>query len=102
MQIPLLDLKAQYYSIKEEIDEAIRDVLDSGQFILGKYVQKLEEEVAGYANVKYGIGVASGTDALVLALTSLGIGRGDEVLQRHLHSLPLLRRFQEWGQLRCS
>jgi len=80
MQIPLLDLKAQYYSIKEEIDEAIRDVLDSGQFILGKYVQKLEEEVAGYANVKYGIGVASGTDALILTLASLGIGRGDEVI----------------------
>ena len=80
MQIPLLDLKVQYSSIKEEIDKAIRDILDSGQFILGKYVQKLEEEVAGYANVKYGIGVASGTDALILALASLGIGRGDEVI----------------------
>ncbi|GAH65526.1 unnamed protein product, partial [marine sediment metagenome] len=80
MQIPLLDLKAQYSSIKEEIDKAIRDVLDSGQFILGKYVRELEEEAAGYANVKYGIGVASGTDALILALVSLGIGRGDEVI----------------------
>ncbi len=80
MQIPLLDLKAQYCSIKEEIDKAVRDVLDSGQFILGKHVQKLEEEVAGYANVKYGIGVASGTDALILALVSLGIERGDEVI----------------------
>jgi dTDP-4-amino-4,6-dideoxygalactose transaminase len=80
MEIPLLDLKAQYSSIKEEIDKAIRDVLDKGQFILGRYVQKLEEEVARYSDVKYGIGVASGTDALILALTSLGIGRGDEII----------------------
>ena len=80
MQIPLVDLKAQYYTLKQEIDDAIQGVLDTGRFILDKEVQKLEEDVARYSDAKYAIGVASGTDALVLALTSLGIGRGDEVV----------------------
>ncbi len=80
MKIPLVDLKTQYYNLKEEIDRAIQSVLDSGQFILGKEVQGLEEAVARYSNARYAIGVASGTDALMLALTSLGIRAGDEVI----------------------
>lgn len=78
--IPIVDLKAQYLSLEQEIDAAIKEVLLSGQFILGPSVRKLEEEVAAYCGCKYGIGVASGTDALRLTLTALGIGPGDEVI----------------------
>ena len=80
MKIPLVDLKAQYYNLKQEIDSAIQSVLDRGRFILDKEVQTLEEDIASYSSAKYAIGVASGTDALTLALISLGIGAGDEVI----------------------
>ena len=80
MKIPLINLKAQYCSIKEEIDAAIQRVLESGQFILGSEVETLEEEIAQYLGVKYGIGVASGTDALQLALLACEIEPGDEVI----------------------
>ncbi len=78
--IPVLDLKAQYESIKDEIDIAIGEVLESTQFILGPAVRDLEEHVAAHCGCKYGIGVASGTDALRLTLAALGIGPGDEVI----------------------
>jgi dTDP-4-amino-4,6-dideoxygalactose transaminase len=80
MKIPLLDLKSQYRSIKKEIDKAIEGVLQSQHFVLGGEVERLEEEVADYCMVRYGIGVASGTDALFLSLKALGIGSGDEVI----------------------
>jgi len=80
MKIPLLDLKAQYRAIQSEIDGAIQQVLESGHFVLGPNVQALEEEVAAYLGVKHAIGVASGTDALIISLESLGIGAGDEVI----------------------
>ena len=79
MQIPMLDLKAQYQSIKPEVDAAIQNVLNNCNFIMGEDVKKLEEEVAAYCQVKYGIGVASGTDALVLALWALDLKEGDDV-----------------------
>ena len=79
-KIPLLDLTAQYRDVKPEIDAAIQRVLDSGHFILGGEVSALEEEVAAYLGVGHGIGVASGTDALILALRALDIGPGDEVI----------------------
>ena len=78
--IPILDLKAQYESIKDEINAAIAEVLESTQFILGPVVRDLEQRVAAYCGCKYGVGVASGTDALRLTLTVLGIGSGDEVI----------------------
>ena len=78
--IPILDLKAQYASIEKEIDKAIKRVLQSGQFILGPEVEALEKEVATVCGCKYGIGVASGTDALRLTLAALEIGPGDEVI----------------------
>ncbi|MGB9905852.1 MAG: DegT/DnrJ/EryC1/StrS family aminotransferase, partial [Candidatus Saccharicenans sp.] len=78
--IPILELKAQYASIEKEIDEAIKRVLRSGQFILGPEVEALEKEVASLCGCKYGIGVASGTDALRLTLEALEIGPGDEVI----------------------
>jgi len=80
MPIPLVDLQQQYRTIKSEIDTAIADVLTSGQFVLGKYVQTLEKEIADYCHVPHAIGVASGTDALLLALKALNIGPGDEVI----------------------
>ena len=80
MIIPLVDLKAQYHSIKEEIDEAIQRVLEGCQFILGSEVKALEGEIASYCGVKHAVGVASGTDALQLALLACGVGAGDEVI----------------------
>ncbi len=80
MTIPLLDLVAQYQEIKVEIDTAIQRVLDSGWFILGDEVLSFEREISEYLDVQYGIGVASGTDALILSLRALEIGPGDEVI----------------------
>ena len=78
--IPALDLKAQYATIREEVHEAIDRVLDSQVFILGPEVEALESEVAAYVGRRFGVGVASGTDALILALRAYGVGPGDEVL----------------------
>ncbi len=77
---PLLDLQAQYQTIKPEIDRAIQQVLDRGQFILGPEVEALEREIAAYCGVSHAVAVASGTDALELSLRACGIGPGDEVL----------------------
>jgi dTDP-4-amino-4,6-dideoxygalactose transaminase len=78
--IPLVDLKRQYLTIKDEIDLAIKKVVESGHFILGNEVSSLEKEVAEYIGVNHAIGVASGTDALHLSLLACGIGEGDEVI----------------------
>jgi dTDP-4-amino-4,6-dideoxygalactose transaminase len=78
--IPILDLKPQYQSIKAEVHAAINRVLESGAFIMGPDVKLFEEEVAKYLGVKHAIGVNSGTDALVIGLRALGIGEGDEVI----------------------
>ncbi len=80
MSIPLLDLVAQYHLIKDEMDKAVLDVLESGKFILGPNVNALEQEIAGYLGVKHAVGVASGTDALVIALRAAGVQPGDEVI----------------------
>ena len=80
LNIPMVDLKGQYLNLKKEIDAGIAEVLDSTSFILGPNVQTLEKEVAAYCGVKHAIGVASGTDALHLALLAAGIKPGDEVI----------------------
>ena len=78
--VPVLDLAAQYRSIENDINAAIQRVLASQHFILGPEVKALEQEVAQYCGRKFGVGVASGTDALTLALCACGIGPGDEVI----------------------
>jgi dTDP-4-amino-4,6-dideoxygalactose transaminase len=80
MKIPLVDLKAQYSSIKQEINEATQRLIEGGQFILGPEVKAFENEIAAFLGTKYAIGVASGTDALQLALLACGISPGDEVI----------------------
>jgi len=80
MKVPFLDLKAQYKQIKEEIDQALADVISEQQFILGLKVKALEETLAAYSSVCHGIGVASGSDALMLSLMALEVGAGDEVI----------------------
>jgi dTDP-4-amino-4,6-dideoxygalactose transaminase len=79
-QTPLVDVRAQYAPLLEEIKERMAEVLDSGTFILGPNVRAFEEEAAAYLGVPQTIGVANGTDALVLALDALEIGPGDEVV----------------------
>ena len=78
--IPIVDLRKQYESIKYEIDSAIKDVVDSGQFILGKRVEAFEADFATYCHSRYALGVNSGTSALHLALIAAGVGPGDEVI----------------------
>ena len=79
-QLHMVDVVGQYRRIQPEIDQAIRNVMDSGQFILGKEVGEFECKVAGYLGVNYAVGCASGTDALQVAMMALGIGPGDEVI----------------------
>ena len=78
--IPMLDLKAQYASIKSEIRAAVDGVLEAQHFILGENVRLLEAEIAKYCGRRFGVGVASGTDALILALKAAGVSEGDEVI----------------------
>lgn len=80
MRIPLLDLKEQYKQFREEALKKIETIMSNQDFILGKEVDALEREIAEYCHTKYAIGVASGTDALVLSLKAMGIGPGDEVI----------------------
>ena len=80
MNIPLLDLKAQYASIKQEVNQAIGEVLESQHFILGPKVDQCEKAIAAYSQCSYGIGVSSGSDALLACLMAETIGAGDEVI----------------------
>src|SRR5205085_8392368 len=80
MPIPLLDLKQQYATIKDEVLRVTNEVYESQAFILGKRVEAFEREFADYCQTKHAIGISSGTDALLIALMVLGIGPGDEVI----------------------
>lgn len=80
MNIPLIDLKAQYKSISEDLDRVTKEVFSSASYIMGNNVTGFEKEFAEYIGVKHAISVGNGTDALVIALKSLGIGAGDEVI----------------------
>ena len=80
MRVPMADLVAQYQSIKTEVDSAVREVMETGRFILGENVKCLEEEIAQFCGAAHGVGVNSGTDAIALALAAVGVGHGDEVI----------------------
>ena len=80
MKVPFLDLKAQYESIRNEIETALQQVLDKTAFAGGPFVEKFENEFASFCQCDFAIGVGSGTDALWMALLAMGIGEGDEVI----------------------
>lgn len=80
MRIPLIDLQMQYKAIESKINTEINKVLTGGKYILGPNVAALEDEIAEYCGTAYGVGVANGTDALLLTLLAYGIGEGDEVI----------------------
>jgi dTDP-4-amino-4,6-dideoxygalactose transaminase len=80
MPVPLLDLRAQHAAIRDEVVRAMMEVVDSQHFILGDQVERLEAEVAELSRTRFAIGCASGTDALLLPLRALDVGRGDEVV----------------------
>ncbi|HSW39545.1 MAG TPA: DegT/DnrJ/EryC1/StrS family aminotransferase, partial [Acidobacteriota bacterium] len=80
MNVPLLDLKAQYATVREKIRAAVDEVFESQRFILGAQVEALEEEIASCCGVPHAVGVASGTDALLLSLKALDVGPGDAVI----------------------
>src|SRR3712207_5790053 len=80
MPVPLLDLRAQYATIKDDVARAMMKVVDDQLFILGEPVERFEREVAELSGTKHAIGCANGTDAILLAMRALDIGRGDEVV----------------------
>ena len=79
MKVPLLDLKPQYNSLKKELDEALLKVAASQYFILGPEVESMEKDLCSYLGCKHAIGVSSGTDALLIALMTIGIQPGDQL-----------------------
>ena len=80
MPVPLLDLRAQHATIREDVVGAMMKVVDNQTFILGEPVERLEQAVAALSHTRHAIGCANGTDAILLALRALDIGRGDEVI----------------------
>ena len=80
MNVPLLDLKAQYSAIRDEVTKAITEVMESQHFILGPKVEECERAIATYSSAAHAVGVASGSDALLVCLMAEGIGPGVEVI----------------------
>src|SRR6476659_7909823 len=80
MNVPLLDLQAQYVSLRDDLRQAVERVMSSQRFVLGDEVRELENTIAAYCETKHAIGCASGSDALLLALMALDVRAGDEVV----------------------
>jgi dTDP-4-amino-4,6-dideoxygalactose transaminase len=80
MKVPLLDLKSQYKTIKDDVIKVVEEIFESQYFILGPHVEALEKEIAGYCRTRYAVGVSSGTDALLISLMTADIGHGDSVI----------------------
>lgn len=99
--IPLINLKRQFQTVKQDILQELEHVLDSGQYILGPKVEELEKRIAEKLGVKEAVAVANGTDALVLTLEAFGIGKGDEVITTPFTFLRPPKLSQGWGLSRC-
>lgn len=97
MKIPFNNFQQEYTLYRKEIDSAIQRVLKSGWFILGHEVESLEKELAEYIGIKYCVTVANGTEAIALALLSLGIGRGDEVITTNMTAYPTITGIEQAG-----
>jgi dTDP-4-amino-4,6-dideoxygalactose transaminase len=80
VNVPFVDLRAQYEEVREELEPLVLEVLASGRYTPGEHVRRLEEEIAGYCGVEHGIACNSGTDALRMALQAIGVGKDDEVI----------------------
>ena len=102
MSIPMVDLKAQVRDLEAELLPAIRDVLSSTRFVLGPNVKALEDEVAAYHGVRHAVGVASGTDALLLSLRAAGVGPGTRSSRRRSRSSRRRRSSLFSGRRRSS
>lgn len=100
MQVPFGELKRSYSSIKDEIDAAVSKVLNSGWYLLGKELEAFEQNFSRYCGVKHGIGTASGTEAITIALWACGIGPGDEVLTVGNTCVPTVTGIESTGA-RC-
>src|SRR5262245_41043075 len=97
MKVPLLDLKAQYDTIRPQLEQAIRDVMESQQFILGPFVQRCEEAIAKYCRSPHAVGMSSGTDALLICLMAEGVGPGDEVITTPYTFFPTVGAISRLG-----
>lgn len=97
MSIPLIDFKAQYASLKDEIDAAIGDVMSRASFVQRQEVAMLEREFADYCGVAEAIGVSSGLEAIQLSLVALGIGTGDEVITTPLSFISTVEAISQVG-----
>lgn len=95
--IPFLDLKREYFSIKQEIDEAIKRVLESGYFVLGEEVKRFESEFARYCSNNFCVGVGNGTDALILSLKAVGVKPGDEIITVPNTAIPTVTAIRSIG-----
>lgn len=97
MNVKLLDLVKQYQTIKDEVEPEIKRICETQYLILGPNVKALEAEIAAYSEAKFGIAVASGTDALILGLKAVGVGQGDKVLTSPF-TFFCKRRFHSFGR----
>jgi dTDP-4-amino-4,6-dideoxygalactose transaminase len=97
MDIPLADLKVQYTTIKQEVDDAIQSVIDETAFVKGHYVKAFEESFAKKNGVHHCVGVANGTDAIYISLRALGIGKGDEVITTAFSWVSTAETIQQTG-----
>ncbi len=95
--VPFLDLQLQFAPLRSDILRAVEEVFDSQKFILGDHVIALEEQVAAYSGTRHGVGVSSGTDALLICLMAENIGPGDEVITTPYSFLPPPAAFRESG-----
>jgi dTDP-4-amino-4,6-dideoxygalactose transaminase len=99
VNVPFLDLGRQVGSMRSDLDRAIADVLDTGRFVMGEPVEAFEREFAAYCGAQHAIGVASGTDAIALALNAVGVGSGDEVVTVANTCVPTVAGIEQAGAL---